>query len=218
MAGETIRDFGEDVQLGEYSELASFADMLVHVANEILSRGNIKGAAASIVISELSCALRSICARHQMSARESHMKAESARQEMTALLALLKMQVIIAPETTNASARLMSMYELLRGRLASERSRYEQMAKEATRALSPARRAMLLFEWTDRLRDIADDTALNYSRRYNNSAAAMPEDLADIVPLFIRQTEAAWRAYLWKLRSQTWLDGCQRIFGLRSPA
>ena len=110
------------------------------------------------------------------------------------------------------------MYEVLREKLAPELLRYEEMAKEATRTISPTRRVMLLLEWTDRLEEIAHNSVLTYMRRYNNSAAAMPHDLADIDSFFGSSIDTAWRAYLRRLRSQTWVDGCQRVFGLRSPA
>ena len=201
-----------------HSELANFAAMIVKVAEEILNRPEVTQPAADNLVRELSSVLDSVCEQHALLRTGNQTDSENARNEMTAMLALLKLQVVIAPERTNVSPRLMSLYQLLSERLAAERWRYEQMAKEATRTLSAARRALLLLEWTDRLRVITDDTTRDYVRRYNNSAAAMPEDAADIISDFVVQTEAAWRAYLWRLRFQTWIDGCHRIFVLRSPA
>ena len=86
---------------------------------------------------DLSKLFRSLDEQYPYAHVESDTQAESSQREMTASLALLKLQIVIAPGKTAASGRLMSMFEALREKLAPELLRYEEMAKEATRTISP---------------------------------------------------------------------------------
>ena len=204
-------------RLNDSSELTNYSEMIVNVAGEILTGANIESNAIEKIMRDLAQEIYLLCEQNTMDCGASSKAGEDFVDTVTSILALLKLQVSVANEATSSSARLMSMYELLRHRLHRERSQFRQRAKEATHFISTARRSGLILEWSDRLDEIADIIVVEYIHRYNGSATAVPRDLQDLVSPFVAQADAAWRLYLRRLRSQKWIDGCQRVFKLRLP-
>ena len=188
--------------------IARFSEMIVGVGSDIIRAAKIAPEIASRLLEELSRKVHDVV-QEDTSARWTRTHSLDIRSEMTATLALLKLQLTAVPEDALRSARLMSLHELLSTRLEPEFTRFEALAKDATKAILMRKRAALLLEWSDQLYRIEASTVCRYMMRYNNSAAAMPADLKDLVSTFVLEADAAWQTYRQRIRKQFWIAICQ---------
>ena len=189
-------------------DIARFSDMIVGVGSDIIRAAKIAPEIASRLLEELSRKVHD-AVQEDTSARWTRTYSVDIRSDMMATLALFKLQLTAVPEDALRSARLMSLHELLSTRLVPEFSRFEALAKNATKAILMRKRAALLLDWSHQLYRIEASTVCRYMMRYNNSAAAMPADLKDLVSTFVSEAGAAWQAYLKRIRKQFWIAMCQ---------
>src|ERR671913_2604380 len=90
-------------------ELQQFCKMILGIAGDMVDGGKMAPNAAATILHDLSERVYDLAEKANTFSAVSHDR-DDARNEMTALLALLKLQVAIGHDASKSTPRLMSLY------------------------------------------------------------------------------------------------------------